>query len=89
MIYDKDPEARLDYTWDWTAWLETGETITAHTVAVTKGDVTLDGDTEAAGVVTAWVTGGTAATIAWVTCHITTSDDREDERTLHLSIRDR
>lgn len=86
---NKDPDARLDYAWDWTAWLEDGETIESHTVTVASGDVTLDGETEAAGVVTVWISDGTLGTTSRVTCHIVTSEDREDDRTRIISIRER
>lgn len=86
----KDPAARLDYAWDWTDWLEPAETITTPTVTVTKGDVTIDGSpANVAGVVTVWVKDGTAGTTAWVTCHITTSAQRQDDRTFVISITER
>lgn len=85
----KDPNARLDYAWDWSAWLDDGETITSHTVTVASGDVTLDGDDEDAGIVTAWVEGGTVGTTSRLTCHIVTSEAREDDRTRSITIRER
>lgn len=88
--YAKDPSARLDWAWDWTDWLADGETITDKTVTVTRGDVALDGSPgEAGGVVTVWITGGTAGTTCWVTCHITTSAGRQDDRTHIISVTER
>lgn len=84
----KDPDARLDYAWDWSAWLEDGETITSHTVTVESGDVVIDGTPqEAAGVVTAWLEAGTTRSV--VTCHIVTSEGREDDRSRTITIRER
>jgi hypothetical protein len=84
----KDPDSRLDFAWDWTAWLEDGETITDHTVTVVSGDVTIDGATdETGGVVTAWLEGGTMRSV--VTCHIVTSEGREDDRSRTITIRER
>ena len=86
-----DPDARLDYAFDWSAWLDSddSETIASYTVAVASGDVTIDTDSEDAGVVTVWLEDGTASTRAKVTCHIVTSVGREDDRTMTLSIRQR
>lgn len=84
----KDPNARLDYVWDWSAYLEDGETITEHTVTVESGDVEIDGTPqEASGVVTAWLQGGTTRSV--VTCHIVTSEGREDDRSRTITIRER
>jgi hypothetical protein len=92
----KDPNARLDYVWDWKSppagqdrgWLEDGETITEHTVTVESGDVEIDGTPqEVDGVVTAWLQGGTTRSV--VTCHIVTSEGREDDRSRTITIRER
>lgn len=97
----KDPNARLDYAFDWKtpakdpetgeyrSWLASGETISSRVVSVTKGDVVLDGDTESAGIVTVWVKQGTPGTTAWVTCHITTSAGRQDDRSIVISVTER
>lgn len=83
-----DPQAVLDYTFDWSTWLGDGETITATTVTgetgITVGVVTNDAST-----VTAWLSGGTAGTSYRVVCHVTTSDGRQDDRTLRLSVTER
>lgn len=101
----KDPSARDIWSWDWITpmpfknpvtgltelrpWLATGETITDFEVTVTKGDVLLDGTDETDGIVMAWIKGGTQGTTSWVTCHIVTSEDREDDRTHIIDIRER
>lgn len=85
MTYLHDPQARLDYSWDWAAWLAAGETITAHSLAPTTG-VTVEASAVAGGVVTAWVTATVGGTI---TCHITTSQGRQDDRTIILQVVDR
>lgn len=86
--YLKDPDARLDYAFDWTAWLEEDETITAQTFTVPLGDVEVDTDAELDGIVTVWLTGGTVGK-AKVTCHITTSVGREDDRTMSITVKER
>jgi len=99
---NKDPQAVLDYTWDWKAltngstdpdatdWLASGETISSHTVTPASG---LDKDssalTDTNTSVTAWLSGGTAGTHYEVVCHIVTSAGREDDRTLKVYVKQR
>jgi len=86
--FTKDPQAVLDYAFDWSAWLAAGETITAHTVTPPTG-ITVDSHAEAAGVVTAWLSGGTAGVVYRIVCHITTSAARQDDRTITIAVQDR
>lgn len=93
----KDPDARLDYAWDWSAWLVESETIIDHDVTAVSGGMTvdepdgvaIDGTDEDDGIVTAWVSGGITGTSARLTCHVVTSDGREDDRTRTITIRER
>lgn len=101
---DKDPQAELDYTWDWkpltngsddpdaTDWLESGETIASHTVTAESG-LTVDSSslTDSSTSVTAWLSGGTAGTHYEVVCHIETSNatSRKDDRTLKVYVKQR
>ena len=84
----KDPSAVLDYVFDWTEWLATGETITDHTITADTG-ITVDSSTELDGKVTVWLSGGTAGTTYRVECLITTSAGRTDERSLWITVRER
>ena len=86
--YIKDPDAVLDYEFDWSLWLSAGETITAKTVTVSDG-ITLDSSPNDDTSVVAWVSGGTAGGNETVACRITTSALRTDERTINLTIRQR
>jgi methylglyoxal synthase len=87
--YDHDPNANLDYRWDWSEWLaEAGDTITNHTVTVT-GTVALGTHSHTATTVTAWLSGGTAGENARVTARITTAQGRIDDRTIVLAVRHR
>ena len=87
---DKDPDATLDYSFDWTDWLD-GETIAEYEVTV--DGVTKVSDVRAGAIVTAWISGGVASpgTFASVTCSVTTdsSPQRTDERTIYLKIVER
>lgn len=83
----KDPDAVVDYSFDWSSWLASGETISSYTVTV--NGVTLDSDSQTTTAVTAWLSGGTADTIATVACKVTTTASRTDERTISVKIRER
>lgn len=79
----KDPEAVLDYVFDWSDWLDTGETISSYTVTVPTG-IVKDSDSQAAGKVTIWLSSGTDGTEYAVECKIVTSAGRTDERTIWI-----
>ena len=82
-LFSKDPEAVLDYAVDWSEWLQSGETISSYTVTVPTG-LTKDSDSSASGVITVWLSGGTAGTVYSVEVKITTSLGRTDERTFKI-----
>lgn len=84
----KDPDATLDYSWDWSDWLTDDETITTASVTVPDG-LTLGVVSQLSGVVTAWISGGTAGTEYEVVCRITTNEARIDDRTILLTCRAR
>lgn len=86
--YIKDPEAILDYQWDWGDWLDSSETITSHTVTAETGLI-VDSSSESDGAVTAWLSGGTAGDDYEVVCHVVTSAGREDDRTITIQARER
>lgn len=83
-----DPQAKLDYGWDWSDWLTGGDTITTATITATPTGATItdkvisvDGGSVTCMVVT------TAS--CRLTCHITTVQGRQDDRSITLSVRDR
>lgn len=86
----KDPAAILFHEMDWTSWLADGETITAQSAASSApDDMLIDQVTQAAGVVTWRVRGGTAGRKYAVTVQITTSDNRRDERSVTYRVAQR
>jgi hypothetical protein len=84
----KDPSAVLDWMFDWSDWLASGETIVDHTITVDTG-ITKDSSTEDAGKVTVWLSGGTAGENYKVACLIETSAGRIDERTIWIKVTNR
>jgi hypothetical protein len=89
-IFFKDPDAVLDYAFDWSDWLDSGagEAISSHTIDADTG-ITVDSDSESSGVVTVWLSGGTAGTTYAVRCEIVTDDSRTDERTMIIKVMER
>jgi hypothetical protein len=89
VAFVKDPNANLDYLFDWADWLETGDTITSHDVQVASGDVVIGTHTNTTTSVTVWVSAGTVNTDATVRARVTTAQGRIDDRTITLLIRER
>jgi len=93
-VIDKDPSATLDYSLDWTEYLEDlGDSIASATVVadplLTVVNVSHDLQT-----VTAWISGGagSSSTAALqVTFRITTNHTppRVDDRSIYLKIKER
>lgn len=86
---DKDPDAVLDYSFDWGPWLQNvSDTITSAEFVLEDGLVlTNEGyDTTTA---TAWVSGGVKGKTQRLTCRITTADGRTDDRSVFLKILER
>lgn len=84
---EKDPQAVLPYSINWTTWLG-GETITASTWTVAEG-ITKDSDSFSGTVAIIWLSGGTAGTDYLVTNHVTTDGGREDDRSILILVRQR
>lgn len=87
---DKDKDATLDYSFDWTTWLD-GVADTISTASVTGVGVTVNTTAVVGKKVTAWVTGGTVGETATLTCEIRTANtpQRIDQRTVYLKIKER
>jgi len=93
--FRKDPEATLDYTFDWGSpgwkekpWLAEGETLTGAEVAVAdglgKGSVQHDATR-----VTVWLSGGTVGQSYQVRCKVTTNAGRTDVRSISVAVQRR
>jgi len=86
--FTKDPDAILDYIFDWSDWLATGEVITAAVISVPTG-LTIVSQTKTATEAIAWISGGTANTTYRVECKITTNSSRTDVRAIQIRVTDR
>lgn len=90
-LFDKDPNAVLDYSIDWSTWpLQTGETISTstwtagETGAPTIGAHSIDGTTTVV-----WLSGGTVGSTYSVVNRIITNQGRTEERTLLVRVVER
>ena len=83
-LFEKDPNAVLDYTIDWTAWLDS-DTISSSTWIVPSG-ITEDSSTNDTEITVIFLSGGTAGEIYSVTNRITTAAGRTDDRTIRIKM---
>lgn len=83
----KAPGAVLDYYYDWSGSLLTGETIASYTLTLFAGDVVIDSHSENAGVIQVWLSGGTLWQFCIVLCEIMTNQGRTDAEYAKLLIR--
>lgn len=84
----KDPNARLEWLFDWADWLADGETISTSSVTADDG-LTVDTVSHGGSSAVAWLSGGVAGATYRVTNHITTSETRADDRSIIVRVMDR
>ena len=86
--FEHAPNAKLDYGFDWTAWLASDETIstsTWDTGVLTSSSPQITGNK----ITSVFVEGGTVGTSYKIVNTITTSVGRIDSRTIRLSCKNR
>lgn len=84
--HKKDPDATLDWIFDWNDWLSEFETITSVQFFLDPG-ISIDpvkGFNHTQKTATVWLTGGTESQVYRITCRITSSDGRIDDRSFTL-----
>ena len=86
--WTKDPDAKLDWHFDWINWLEQGETITTSSFDVTAG-IAVESSTNTTTNTTVWLSGGRPGQNYRVTNRVTTTAGRTDERSITIRVRDR
>jgi hypothetical protein len=85
----KDPDAILDYTFDWSDWLEDiSDTMVDHQIIVDEG-LTCDSSSTVGNSVVAWLSGGQTGTTYRATCRIITAGGRTDDRSIFLKVKER
>lgn len=86
--YLHDPDSVLDYSVDWAVWLRDGETVDDATWAIPDGLVeATQGHAVNGAVATVWIRGGVLGKNYTVTCHVVTSEGREDDHSITLKCR--
>lgn len=84
----KDPDAKLPWYFDWTEWLDDGETIIDSVMTVSAGLVK-ESDSYSATSATVWLSGGSPGTPYSVANKIETSMGKIDERTITIRVTNR
>jgi hypothetical protein len=82
---DKAAAAVLDYSWDWTNWLNAGDSVASYLI-LPDSAINVVSDSRNAGVITAILSGGVLHRTHEVTCRITTTAGLVDERSIYLTI---
>ena len=86
MAYKKDPNATLDYSFDWGPYLTPlADTIVLVEWVLTAG-LTKVSQSNTATTATVFVSGGVLDEVETLTCRITTAGGRIDDRTISLNI---
>lgn len=91
LTWEKDPQAHLDFSINWSAWLADVPGDSLANMYVTKSDgivVTAQGLVEG-GISAVMAKDGVVGTFEWITIAISTTQGRRDERTLKILIRER
>ena len=82
----KDPDAELDYKFDWSGWLAAGESISTYSLAVSSTDLTNSTNSADSDTVTMWLSGGVVGETYEAACKIVTDSSRTDERTVKIHV---
>jgi hypothetical protein len=84
----KDPDAVLDYVFDWSTWLASGETISTSAITVESG-ITKNSESNTTTTATVWLSGGTEGSRYKITSRITTNQGRTDDRSAIVRVTNR
>lgn len=90
--YTKDPQAVLDYVFDWSSWLLVGESIVTCSFNVSNVNVnglTVSSTANDASTATIWLGGGMLGRTYSVQNQITTDMGRTNVKSLNIKVLDR
>lgn len=87
VVYEKDPNAVLDYTIDWRNWL--GDDFIATSTWTLPSGISNAGTIYSSTTATIWLSGGTAGSSYSVYNQITTVGGRTEKRTIKINAVDR
>lgn len=84
----KDPDAVLDYSFDWTDWLA-GVSDSIDSYSITGTDVAVLSDSRNGAIITVWCGAATPGTVAKLVCRVVTAGARIEDRTIYLIVKER
>jgi hypothetical protein len=84
----KDPDAVLDYVFNWASWLASGETISTSTITADTG-ITINSQSNTTTTATVWLSGGTEGNRYTIRSRITTNQGRTDDRSAIIRVANR
>jgi hypothetical protein len=86
----KDPNAVLDYSFNWSDWLTDGELISTSTW-INPDSITINTSTNTTTTTVVWLSGGTSGKSYRLTNRIVTNSSpaRTEDRTLLIEVQDR
>lgn len=85
--FRKDPDAKLDYSVNWSNWLVDGDHVVDATITVPPG-LELVSTTVSGQSVIFWLRGGADGQVYRVVCHVVTAAGREDDRTVTFGMQE-
>lgn len=83
----KDPNDVIDYRIDWSNWLRDGDTVLLSEWIVPAG-ITMDSELNDNSSTTIWLSGGTAGQQYSLTNRITTTQGRQRDKTITITVKD-
>jgi RNA-binding protein YlmH len=83
----KDPHDVIDYSIDWSNWLQGDDTVLLSEWLVPDG-ITMDLELSDTTSATIWLSGGTTGTEYQLTNRITTAQGRQRDRTITIRVRE-
>lgn len=87
VLSTKDPDEVLDYSIDWSSWLNTGDSVSSA-VWVVEAGLTKDSDSINGSITSVIVSGGTSGQDYKATCTMTTTNGLVGERCLTIPVKD-
>jgi len=89
MTFTKDPDAVLDYSVDWSAWLAGDQISSSEWLLENGATIEKVSDTFTQSKATVWLRGGDAGASYPVTNRIVTAGGRTDDRTFSIRVENR
>lgn len=90
--YTKDPQATLDYVFDWSQWVQNGEVIVTSQFAVSNTSATglsVVVTQNTASTATIWLGGGTVGRTYSIVNTVTTDQGRTNVKSVNIRVMDR